>query len=130
MPSKNQLSAKELAEYRALLPLGRKHPDRARQFMPFAALKGYYELVRERERIAQPKRELMPEEIKTISNVLAQLKKGDMVSIRYYDRDGYILRTGVVARIDTVFKTLTLVKAVIPFEEIAELTLLNNTIAE
>ena len=78
MPSKTQLSAKDLAEYRASLPLGRKHPDRARQFMPFAALKGYYELVRERERTTQPKRELMPEEIEAISHVLAQLKKGEI----------------------------------------------------
>ena len=29
--------------------VARAHPDRARQFMPFAALKGYDELVRERE---------------------------------------------------------------------------------
>jgi len=27
---------------------GRPHPDRARQFMPFAALKGYYELIAQR----------------------------------------------------------------------------------
>lgn len=29
--------------------VARAHPDRARQFMPFAALKGYGELVRDRE---------------------------------------------------------------------------------
>ena len=127
MPSKTQLSAKDLAEYRASLPLGRKHPDRARQFMPFAALKGYYELVRERERTTQPKRELMPEEIEAISKVLAQVSKGDIVTVTYYDRDAYVSRTGIVAQIDPVFKTLTLIKSVINFEDIADLSLLNNT---
>ena len=29
------------------------HPDRARQFMPFAALRGYHELVQEEERAAR-----------------------------------------------------------------------------
>ena len=29
--------------------LGRPHPDRARQFSPFAALRGYYELVHAKE---------------------------------------------------------------------------------
>lgn len=27
---------------------GRPHPDRARQFMPFASLKGYYDLIAQR----------------------------------------------------------------------------------
>ncbi|WP_455139180.1 hypothetical protein [Thermophilibacter sp.] len=30
----------------------RRHADRAAQFMPFAALTGYYDLIRERERDA------------------------------------------------------------------------------
>lgn len=34
--------------------IGKPHPDRARQFKPFAALKGYYELLEEREREACP----------------------------------------------------------------------------
>ena len=29
--------------------IGRPHPDRARQFMPFAALRGYYDLVHAKE---------------------------------------------------------------------------------
>ena len=42
--------------------VSRRHPQmsrrqRAAQFMPFAALKGYYDLIRERERVAEPKRE-------------------------------------------------------------------------
>lgn len=29
--------------------IGKPHPDRARQFKPFAALKGYYDMLEERE---------------------------------------------------------------------------------
>ena len=40
----------------------RRHADRAAQFMPFAALTGYYDLVRERERVSEPRREPSEEE--------------------------------------------------------------------
>ena len=43
------------------MPEPRPRADRAQQFMPFAALKGYYDLIRERERVAEPKRELTDE---------------------------------------------------------------------
>ena len=35
------------------MPERRPRADRAQQFMPFAALKGYYDLIRERERVAE-----------------------------------------------------------------------------
>ena len=44
------------------MPERRPRADRAQQFMPFAALKGYYDLIRERERVAEPKRELTDEQ--------------------------------------------------------------------
>ena len=34
------------------MPERRPRADRAQQFMPFAALKGYYDLIRERERVS------------------------------------------------------------------------------
>ena len=36
----------------------RRHADRARQFMPFASLRGYYDFIREQEREKEPRREL------------------------------------------------------------------------
>lgn len=38
--------------------VARSHPDRARQFMPFAALKGYHELAKSKEYVAEPDFEL------------------------------------------------------------------------
>ena len=35
-----------------VLRLGKAHVDRARQFMPFAALTGYFDLIQARQRIA------------------------------------------------------------------------------
>ena len=41
----------------ALTSNGRKRASRAAQFMPFAALTGYYELIREQELLAQKRAE-------------------------------------------------------------------------
>jgi len=48
----------------------RRIPDRAMQFAPFAALKGYYESIRKQERITEPRKLLSEDEAETISNTL------------------------------------------------------------
>ena len=50
-----------------------RHADRAMQFAPFAALKGYYECVKMQERITEPKKELSEDEAEIISNTLNQI---------------------------------------------------------
>lgn len=42
--------------------IGRPHPDRARQFMPFAALRGYYDLVHAKEAVPESRRPLSDDE--------------------------------------------------------------------
>ncbi len=101
--------------------LGRPSPERARQFMPFAALRGYYDLIRERERVPEERRDLAQEDVERLSEVLARLKKGQMVRTRYYDRDAYVTREGVVTRIDPVAHELTVVTTRIRFEDLLEI---------
>ena len=64
-----------------------RHADRAMQFAPFAALKGYYEAVRLQERITEPRTELSEDEAEAISYTLNKLRGGTTVKIRYYDVD-------------------------------------------
>lgn len=80
-----------------------RHADRAMQFAPFAALKGYYEAVRMQERITEPRKELSEDEAETISNTLNKLRVGTTVKIRYYDIDAYTNIEGVVQRLDCSF---------------------------
>lgn len=95
--------------------------DRAQQFMPFAALKGYYDLVRERERIVEPRREQTEDAVLRISRKLAQIQKGAMVLVTYYDKDAYVSVQGLVSGIDTVARSLTVVKTRIAFEDILDI---------
>ncbi|MDO4436992.1 MAG: YolD-like family protein [Coriobacteriaceae bacterium] len=97
---------------------GAPRASRAAQFMPFAALTGYYELARQQERIVEPRHELTEEEAVELSRIMSQLKRGDLIRVTYYDWDSYRTVTGVVARIDTAYRRLQVVKTVIPFDDI------------
>ena len=92
--------------------------DRARQFMPFAALKGYEELVRSKEKVITPKKELSEYREELLSNKLLSIKKGDIISVVYYDKDGYVKKEGMVALVDHNFRYLNVVKTMIPFDDI------------
>lgn len=97
---------------------GRPRASRAAQFMPFAALTGYYDLVREQERIVEPRHELTEEEAEALSRTIVQVRRGDLVRITYYDRGDYITRAGVVEGVDPVRRSLRLGQRTVPFDDI------------
>lgn len=100
---------------------GRPRASRAAQFMPFAALTGYYDLVREQERIVEPRHELTEEEAEELSRTIMQVRRGDLVRITYYDRGGYKTRAGVVNAIEPERRRLRLGTDTIPFDDIWKL---------
>ncbi len=95
--------------------------DRAKQFMPFAALTGFYDLVEEREHIAEPRRERSDEENRILNEKIFSLKKGMFVKIKHYLTDSYETVEGRIFCIDFVFRTLTVNKTHILFEDIYEI---------
>ena len=97
---------------------GRARTSRAAQFMPFAALTGYYELARQQERITEPRHELTEEEAIALSRTITQIKKGDLVRVTFYDWDAYRTVSGVVARVDFAFRRIQVVKTIIGFDDI------------
>ena len=92
--------------------------ERARQFLPFNALAGYYEMILKKQRVTEPKKELSPDEIDALSKKLLELHRCDRATVTYYDTDAYVSRTGSVTDIDFEFHILTLVKTQISFEDI------------
>ena len=66
-----------------------KRADRARQFMPFAALTGYYEIIKERERVAVPRRELSEEELQNKTDKLAGKSIVISGTFAHHSRDEY-----------------------------------------
>ena len=60
--------------------------DRAKQFMPFAALKGYPEALHLKEKIIVPKREVSEEYGEELDRELHEIHRGDMVTVTYFCR--------------------------------------------
>ena len=101
--------------------------ERARQFLPFNALTGYYQMIMERRRVLEPKKELSEDEIEALSEKLKSLRQHELVSITYYDKDAYITKTGLITDIDLTFRTLTVVKTKIAFQDIFDVSESGNT---
>lgn len=101
--------------------LGRPHPDRARQFSPFAALRGYYDLVHERERVIEPRRPLSEEEARALDATIANLQRGVMVRAVFYEKDACRTIVGTVSQVDMIYHDLWIVRTRIPFASLCAL---------
>ena len=93
--------------------------DRAKLFMPFNSLRGYYDMILETKRETAPRRELCEDDAAELSDKLNTLEKGMEVTVTYYDTDCYREIRGIVAEADKVFRRLTVVRTVIPFDDIS-----------
>lgn len=96
----------------------KKNADRARQFLPFNSLRGYYDLVRKEEIIKTDKKTLDEDEAQIVSNNLAKLRRGMLVKITYYQDYGYTSIEGMVSNIDYIYHTITIVSKMINFSDI------------
>ena len=99
-----------------------EHADRAKQFMPFAALKGYYEMVKAQEKIIAPRRELSEYKASLLSEKLLKVRKGIVIKVVYYKQDGYIKTEGMVSAIDFTMRYLTVIKEKIHFDDIYDVS--------
>ena len=101
--------------------------DRAKQFMPFAALKGYDELVKKQEKIISPRKEMSEYKAERLSSKLNLIKKGMVIKVLYYHTDGYIKAEGMVSRIDFTARYLAVIKTKINFDDIYDVSLDDKT---
>ena len=95
--------------------------DRAKQFLPFNSLRGYYDLIREKEKIKVERRILSDDDLEAISNKLHEINKNMMIKVTYYDFDSYRTINGIVSKIDLELKYLVIVKTKISFNDITEI---------
>lgn len=95
--------------------------ERAKQFMPFAALKGHMEALRLREKILVDRRELSEEYKDELDRRLRQVRKNDIITVIYFCQGEYLKKTGVVSKIDKTARILKVVNTKIPFEDLYEI---------
>lgn len=99
--------------------------ERAKQFMPFAALKGLPEALKEKERITVPRRELTEDTAQELNRQFSRLGKGMTARIEVYREYGYVKITGTVSRIDENMRIIRLGDEEISLDDIICIELLH-----
>jgi hypothetical protein len=99
----------------------KKPNNRAKQFMPFDALKGLKEAYREKERVIVLKKDLSEDQQFELSNNFKLVKKGIFVKIIYFDNGEYVELEGLVSNIDYIYKNITIVQMTINITDIISL---------
>lgn len=100
----------------------RERVSRAKQFVPFDALKGFREALAEKERILVDKIELSEEMMEELDRALHNLKPGEMVSVVYFHNDEYVKITGIFVRVWESTRTMQVVNTKIPLDDIREIS--------
>ena len=94
--------------------------DRARQFLPFDALKGFKEAIKKREKIKVDKIEISEDLAVELSYKLSQIKKGKIIKVIHNDDVEYIETYGMVSEFNETFGYLKIVKTKINFSDILD----------
>ena len=103
----------------------RPHPNRARQFLPFAALKGFSETAHRKEATLEKQRELTPAEAVILSHRVSTLRRGDTVLVQFFAADSHRQTVDTVLWVDLAAKILRLKNMTLAFEQITAITLKN-----
>lgn len=100
--------------------------ERAKQFMPFSALKGYKEALRSKEKVVVSKADLSDEYKEELDRKLRLIQKNDIVTVVYYNKNEYIKISGMVSRIDKTSRILKIVNTKISFDDLYDISRIQN----
>lgn len=95
--------------------------ERAKIFMPFASLKGYYDLILAQEEGQEVRRQVDDETAAKISDKLNRINKGSSIKVEYFECGNYITEKGKVSRIDYSYKFLVVNEQKIWFDDIMDI---------
>lgn len=94
--------------------------NRAKQFMPFAALKGLPEALEKKEKIVVPRPVLSEERMEELDYKMHQILCGMVVSVTYYEGEECLKKTGMVAKMSPDTRSLQIVDKKIAFDSILD----------
>ncbi len=94
--------------------------DRAKIFLPFSALSGFSESLKEQEKIKVERSTLSSDQYDELNEVLRSLKLYDMIRVVYYSKQDecYLVMEGVYTKIDEIERYIMVVKTKILLDNI------------
>ena len=103
-----------------------RREDRAKQFAPFAALKGFDEALRAKEKIIVEKPRLSEEERDELDRNLHTIERGNLVKVNYYEDDECLEMTGVLSKVDMDAGYIKVVNKKLAFSDVYHLEVGKN----
>ena len=102
--------------------------DRAKQFMPFSALRGLEEALAAKEHIPEPRRYLAEDAIEELNRKLTSLRKGQVATVVYYCEyaQEYHQLTGPVDKVDFYWNMIQIGSSCIGFMEIFDVVVMEH----
>ena len=98
--------------------------DRAKQFMPFDALKGLKDALSEKEIEYEERKELSDDKLRELENEFNKINIGSKIKIKYYKNKQYVDTIGVVTKIDYIKKKIKLNDELINLSDILNIKLI------
>ena len=100
--------------------------ERAKQFMPFSALKGLDEALLQKERQRISPAELSDEQKKEINEILSSIKRGDYATIFYFNQGRFNKVDGQIQSFNKTLEIVTINSVEIAFNKITNIYLKEN----
>ncbi len=101
--------------------------NRAKQFLPFAALKGFEEALAAKERIRVPRPVLSQDALDELNAKLPHVRSGHMISVLYYNDGEYLRLTGIVTEVNRKERWLRIVHTIVPYVDLIRLDYVDDT---
>lgn len=95
--------------------------SRAKQFMPFAALKGYQEALAQKEKVVVEKIDFSQEYAEELDRKLQCITQRDIVTVVYYCNGQYCKITGMVSKLDPENRFLKVVNTKIALSDLYDI---------
>ena len=99
----------------------KSYQDRAKQFLPYASLRGFEDVVESRRDLKCPRRELMEDAAEELSRKLVSLSAGALCRVTYYLSDKYVTEVGKLKRVDDIKRRLIFESFTVPIDDIFSL---------
>ncbi len=100
------------------------YQGRAKQFLPYASLRGFEGIVESKSRVKSPRRELLEDAAEELSQKLLSLSEGTVVEVVYYSVDAYVTRRAEFKKIDPIRRIIAFSDFEIPINELFSIELL------
>ena len=97
--------------------------QRAKQFMPFAALKGFETLLAAVARPKESRVELSEDQLEELNRTIQSLTDGNFVRVLYYNGHCYKELVGAIEMINKTAHTMSIEGVEITFKDIKEINL-------